>query len=532
MVGEALALARPWLRRATTWHVASLAVALVAILLAGRHQWFFFDEWAFLEPQSDGELFKPHAGHWSTSPILITHVLRAVFGTSTYWPYLAVSVLLHLAICHVLWRLMLRIGAAPAIATALAFLLALLGAGAENILWAFQLGYLGAILLGLIVILLADSTTLTRGRWIVIVLLSILSLTFSGTAIPLLLAAGLVSLVRRGPLRTAALFAPAAVVYVAWYALFAAGRRSANGASTLDEFTIQVPRYVGHFFVDGFDRVLPFAGFGAIAVACLLAWAVITYSRWRGPALAAYALTAGVVLQAVLTAVSRLQLGTDGASSSRYVYALIALLLPAIALAFTWFARERRAVIAALVVLVLLVTAFNAALLGRAAAEQAAIEQDSRQKLYAALELVTAPGADYDPDTKVEPLYAPDLRVEELIAMYDAGWITVGSYSESAMLSARTNLDVVVLPHREPDDLETCTPIGEGGQHSVTDDDGTLHTHSTSASGLWLTLADGDIVGYSRSVPLDPGWNEITFPADLVLTVSDYENLSVLVCAS
>lgn len=515
--------------RATAWHALTLAIALIAILLAGRHQWFFFDEWAFLEPQSDGELFKPHAGHWSTSPILITHALRAIFGTSTYWPYLLLSVFAHLAICHVLWRLMLRVGAAPAIATALAFMLALLGSGAENILWAFQLGYLGAILLGLIVIILVDAPTLTRGRWVAIIALSILSLTFSGTAIPLLLAAGLVSLVRRGPMRSAALFVPAAVVYLAWYVLFAANRRSANGASTLDEYTVEVPRYVGHFFVDGFDAVLPFTGFGAIVVACLLVWLVLTYTRWRGMALAAYALTAGVVLQAILTAVSRLHLGTDGASSSRYVYALVALMLPAIAVALTWFARERRGVIAALVVLILVVTGFNAALLGRAAAQQAAIEQDSRQKLYAALDLVTAPGAHYGSDVKVEPLYAPDISVAELLAMHAAGLINPGPYSESAMLSARTNLDVVALPGREPDDDDGCITLGGGGQNATTDTDGTLLAYS-AAGGLRLTLADGDVVGYTRTVPLDPGWNAITFPAELKLIVEPAVGGSARVC--
>lgn len=531
MAARALTFARTLAGRVSTWHVLSLAVALGAIIVAGRNQWFFYDEWAFLEPHADAALFAPHAGHWSTSPILLTHALRAVFGVTTYWPYLLLSVAVHLAICHVLWRLMLRVGAAPAIATSLAFLLALLGAGAENILWAFQVGFLGAILLGLIVILLADAPTLSRGRWIGIIALSILSLTFSGTAIPVLVAAGLVSLARRGPLRTAALLGPAAAVYLAWYALFVRGRGSTNGAVNFDHYAVGVPEYVGHYFVDGFQAVLPVVGFGAIAVACLLLWVVLTYSQWRGAAVAAYGLTAAAVLQATLTAVSRLQLGTDAASSSRYVYALIALMLLAIAMALTWAARERRAVIGAFVVLILLVTGYNTGLLRRSGAEQATLEQASRQKLYAALELITAPGAAYNPDEKVESLHAPDLTVADLIAMQEAGWISVGAYSESAMLSARTDLDITRTPGRQPADATECVTVGTGGQTAITDSDGTVLIRSDEASGVELTLSDGDIVGYPKSVPLKSGWTEITFPSELELTTAQfYEGHRLFVC--
>ena len=40
-----------------------------------------------------------------------------------------------------LWRLLLHIGVRPAIATALATVFVLLGAGYENLMWAFQIGF-------------------------------------------------------------------------------------------------------------------------------------------------------------------------------------------------------------------------------------------------------------------------------------------------------------------------------------------------------------------------------------------------------
>lgn len=430
------------LKRPATWHWASLAGSLVVLLVAASHQWFYFDEWAFLIPSQDAALFEPHVGHWSTSPILITHALRAVFGVTTYWPYMILTIAIHLAICHLLWRLMKRAGVNAWIATALALVLMVLGAGAENILWAFQIGFMGALLIGIIVVLIADHDELTRVQWAWAIGLSILSLTFSGTAIPVLLAAGLVSLARRGVAKTAIMFAPAVVVYLAWYLVFARGKGSTVGASSLGDFGIDVPQYLGHFLIDGLGSVLPFAGLGAIALFCLVVWATLTFTSWRGAGAAAYALAAAAVVQGLLTAVSRLHLGMEAASSSRYVYALVALLLPAIGLAFTWFARQRRSVIAVIVGLTIFVAGYNAVLLAAASQDQSEIEQTSRERIYAALDLITAPGADIDPSTQVDPVLAPDLTAGDLLAMYRAGWITVGEYDDDALDAAKAALGI------------------------------------------------------------------------------------------
>ncbi len=247
------------LRQPTTWHLLSLIASAALLVVLARSQWFYFDEWAFLVPDNGSSLFAPHVGHWSTSPILITHALRAVFGVNTYWPYILLALAIHLALCHLVWRLSLRAGVNPWIATALSFMLMVLGAGAENILWAFQIGFMGAMLLGLIVIALVDRPQLSRRAFIAVIVLSVWSLTFSGTAIPMLLAAGLVSLARRGVRTTIILFSPAAVVYLAWYAIFMRGQGSPYGVGSLTNFGVDLPQYLGHYFIDGLCKVLPFA---------------------------------------------------------------------------------------------------------------------------------------------------------------------------------------------------------------------------------------------------------------------------------
>jgi hypothetical protein len=495
--------------RPGAWHVATLVVSAIVLAVAARHQWFFFDEWAFLAPSNNSLLFAPHVGHWSTSPVLITHALRAIFGLNTYWPYLAVSMAVHVAICHLLWRIMLRVGTNAWIATALAFLMLLFGAGAENILWEFQIGFMGAMLLGLVVILLLDVETLTRGRWVAIILLSVWSLTFSGTAVPLVLAGVLVNLRRRGWRTTVALFAPATVIYLAWYAIFNRNQDGYFGPHGLGGLLIDVPQYLGHEFVDGLGTIFPFAGFGAIATFCLIVWAVLTFGNWRGPATAAYALAVAGIAQATLTALTREGLGVAAADSGRYVYALFALLLPAVGLCLTWFSRGRVPVVAILSVLVLLTTVYNAGVLLRAADTQAAIEQSTRERVYAGLALEDADSGRYNAALVPAPIYAPGVTLGTLAAMQRDGWIHVGSYDTGAVLSVKANIAVTLKAHVSAPTSARCLAVARSTTTSVTDGAGDIYIYSAQATKASLYLSKGTVIGDTRPLSLAKGWTRI-----------------------
>jgi len=412
---------------------------------------------------------------------------------------------------------MRRTRANPWISTALAFLLMVLGSGAENILWAFQIGYMGAILLGLIVILMVDQNELGRRRQVAVVLLSIWSVTFSGTAIPVLLAAGLVSLARRGAVKSLLLLGPSALLYVGWYVIFVRGQASPYSASTINELGVGVPQYLGSFLVDGLGKVLPFPDLGAIALFCLMVWATLTITQWRGVSTAAYALAAAALLQGVLTAYSRLLLGFEAASSSRYVYGLVALLLPAIALAFTWFARHRRSVIAVIVSLVLIVAAYNGVLLRREAAAQSAIERATQQRLYAALDLVLQSDDAIDPNIRPVPIYAPNVSVGDLKEMNARGWISVGPYDIPALLSVQAQLNVTV---------QRAASAGTVGCETLEVDDtftgvdGAVLIRLDEPGRVQLSIIDGAAAGDARGVDLTRGWNAIEFPAELTILVS------------
>ncbi len=270
---------------------------------------------------------------------------------------------------------------------------------------------------------------------------------------------------------------------------------------------------------------------GAIAFICLLAWAVTTFTQWRGVAAPAYALAAAAVVQGFLTAFTRLQLGIETASSSRYIYALVALLIPAIGLAFGWFARNRKPVIAVLVGLTLFVAGYSAVLLRVNAGLQSAIELSSQQRLYAALQLVTEPGASYPATARVEPEYAPDVTVADLLAMHDAGWISVGNFDAASQLTARTTLQVVLTPASSASPA-TCVLVQPGRADAVAGGS-SLVVKSTHDTVVQLTLTQGAAVGAPRSAKIAAGATAVGSPAgpELTITVPADSADPVTVCA-
>ena len=136
---------------------AVLVIGAAFLLHGARDAWFFGDDWAFIVNRrqlwSDGRyaeyLLAPHNEHWTMVPVLVHGLLFRAFGLHSYLPYLVPVVACHLGICVALRAMMRRVGVGPWLATGGATLFLLLGSGAENLVWAFQFGFVLAVLLGL-----------------------------------------------------------------------------------------------------------------------------------------------------------------------------------------------------------------------------------------------------------------------------------------------------------------------------------------------------------------------------------------------
>jgi hypothetical protein len=421
--------------------VVSLVVAATLILVLQTGQWFFFDEWAFLEPHGAG-LFDAHVGHWSTTPTLIYEGLIGVFGLHSYLPFAILVTAVHLAAAHLIWRITLAVGANPWIATAGTAVFMVLGSGAENILWAFQIGFVGAVTLGLWAFLLALRPDVRLGRYAAIVGISLFSLTWSGTAIPLVVATAALLLARSGWRRALAYVVVTGGVYLAWWTTFAINAGPDTGGLDAHKIFIAMPQFLGVMLILGFGDVFPIPGLGFLLLLAVAAWLmVLVVRRRRVPdALPAIILLGAAALFALMSAYSRAALSVGSGRSSRYVYLLVLLLLPVLLVALTRLVRARPRGLIAVVAVLLVLAGYQGYLLVRAAQDQSDIELGSQRVLSAALELYLDNEPGIDLSRGPDPRWAPDITMADLVELYEDGLVTLVPVSEDDFEQARTNI--------------------------------------------------------------------------------------------
>ena len=320
-------------KRRFAWCFAGIAAfAAGYYMYIGRHGWFWFDEWYFLTARTAGnlnDLLRPHTDvHWSTVPILVWRAMWWVFGLRSYQPYMALSVLAHITIASLLRVVMRRAGVRPWVATFVAGIFLFFGTGADNIIWAFQINFDGAVALGLAQLLLADHDgPLDRRDWLGLGA-GLLALMCSGPAVTMVIVVGIAVLIRRGPRAAAFHTLPLGTVFFLWWLGYAATTSTVH--PTLNT--------TWKFLHDGiratFDAlgggVVVGALIGAILVGGWLAMARQRNIRWASLA-APIAMACGVPVFFMITGSGR---ETFGPTATRYLYIAAALLLPAVAVAF------------------------------------------------------------------------------------------------------------------------------------------------------------------------------------------------------
>ncbi len=447
----------PWLDKrvaAGILHYMSLVVAYFAILRLSRNLWFFYDEWDFLS-HPEMNLFAPHNEHWSTIPILVFRGVFAVFQLHSYVPYMAVLLLLHVAIAHVLWRLMRAAGADPLLATALAGMFLVLGAGSENILWAFQMGFLGALLFGLIGLWIAE----VGGRGLLsvagIVAACLASLMCSGIAVPMVVVIGVDLALQRRFRDAIVVVAISAAAYVAWFEAY--GKAAVAGHHLGVAEILSLPDFVLAGLISTMTTVFGGPALGLV-VALLTVAALVVAGRVGGVAPPLLAMLVGVILVFLVIGAGRAGLGNDYARQSRYMYVAAALLLPAIGLGLT--VASRLLVVRALPVglaLSLILLAISgmggARQLVRDAHDRSVLRQESERRILAGVRLLES-GAPLVGDpafVRPEPAIAPQLSAAGVRAFISEGAMPpLGDVSEHYLLTAAGGLQLSVALLQAP----------------------------------------------------------------------------------
>jgi len=314
------------------------ALAAAVLLWLGRGLTFFADEWAFIESRqidSLDSLLRPHNEHWSTIPILLYRTLFAIVGLRSYLPYLALVILIHIAVAAGIFVLLRRAhGPWPALGGGL--LVLLLGAGFENIFWAFQIGFVGSTAAGVWALVVLDGPA-SRRRMPAVALLLTLGVATSGMGLLFLLLVG-VELGLDGARRRALLWlAVPALSYATWYLAYGrTGVDTYGRPYTVEAFarlTWFVPVGVADAIREatGLPEVVGIAVTAAVAVT--IGWQVFRHRAVPSRTLGA---CAAILAEFALIGLVRGQLGSWAADYPRYAYTATIL---AIVGASPWVAR-------------------------------------------------------------------------------------------------------------------------------------------------------------------------------------------------
>ncbi len=201
--------------RATGALIALLAVAAIVLLLAGRHLTFYADEWIWIQGRRDGGIdtfLAPHNEHLSLFPVAVYKLLFALVGMRHYTVYRAVGVAIHL-LCAVLLYVLVRRRIGPWLALVPTALLLLMGTAGQDLLWPFQIGFMGSVAGGLGALALVED----RRSDVLATLLLLWSVCSSGVGLAFMVACLVALLVQRDPWSRLWIVAVPAVVYGAWY---------------------------------------------------------------------------------------------------------------------------------------------------------------------------------------------------------------------------------------------------------------------------------------------------------------------------
>ncbi len=142
---------------------AAAATTVIWLMVLGRGLTFFYDEWNFVQSASGPYLqnvLASHNGQTQMVPYTVYRLMLDTVGLHHYWPYRLLLVLLDVLVGWLLY-VATRTRVHPVVAASMAATLMLLGPAWQDLLWPFQIGFLGSVAAGLAAINLLDRPS----RW-------------------------------------------------------------------------------------------------------------------------------------------------------------------------------------------------------------------------------------------------------------------------------------------------------------------------------------------------------------------------------
>ena len=321
----------PGWRSLVLW-VAVLAQGAVALRLGDRG-WFSGDLIRYYverggAPGGSESLMEPHAAHWQLSLVLVYLLMFSLFGLTSYLPYLALTVLVHLALVLVMHRLLLRLGAGRTTSMFAAIALLTFGAGSEAFLVEAPVALTSSLLLGAVATLVLVRRDHDRRGTMVAGALLLVGVTISLGGVVAAVWVGVFAS-SRGLRHMARVVAVPAVAFLGWYAVW--GRGSSRILLSSQE-VLDIPQATATLLGQSLDNLTGDWGAGPALLFAIVAATVLGGRRHPGLVQLSVGGLVAATFHAVVSAVAQLPYGIDQVTTSRYQYVVLVLLIPGVVL--------------------------------------------------------------------------------------------------------------------------------------------------------------------------------------------------------
>jgi hypothetical protein len=227
------------------WFGVSIASLLIGIYLFSltAHNTFTFDEWMFFTDRRDFSfhaLVAGHNGHLSIVPAFTYILSFKIFGYDHYEVFRLLAVIVHLAVVLLaVDRIRRRHG--WWIAAVIGLALALMGGGGENILWGFQIGFMGGLLFFLISLRCYERSLETiKFTWPLLTMIAVcLSVGSAGTGIASILVLFFLTIRTPQWKRLWWVSVIPGVLYAVWYLRYADSDNANSVMSAIPSFVVK-----------------------------------------------------------------------------------------------------------------------------------------------------------------------------------------------------------------------------------------------------------------------------------------------------
>lgn len=345
---------RRWDRPST---VAAVAVVLlstyVVVRLLGPMR-LFADDWYFVKTRHDwslGSVLREHAGHPVLLPAISYLVGFNTVGLDQMWWFKSVLITAHLAVCgtlaHRAWK---RHGAVAGLAAW--SIVCFMGAGAQNIVHFFQIGFLGSVVFCLLSLNVLDRLMTSDGNRDAVLLAVLLCAAVASSTVGMAGVLAACAVLAVDPRSRRHLWSPAVSValYLAWRARYGGSTDVATDPVVMSKFLWSSIRDAGGAVALGNEAI-------GVALVAGLVIAAVRHVLAHRPA----NLVAGLLFTVsfwAMTTVSRAeaQYRLDDLAPSRYTYVAVVGLIVALAdlappsVPGRWSGRARSAAVAVIAV--------------------------------------------------------------------------------------------------------------------------------------------------------------------------------------